>query len=109
MGNSRAFVRVGDEGARVTVGREADSSAPTAPRQAPAPELIADRDVPPRVNRARRAALTPAFALGGDLSTGALEVLATVPAWWGRRAAAAGLGKTEQRVFDALAAAPPVS
>lgn len=56
-------------------------------------------------NRARRGRLT---VMNGELSDAALVVLATVPAWWARRAAKFGLSGTFLDVDHALAADPPI-
>ena len=57
-------------------------------------------------NRDRRARLAPASS---TLSDGALAVLAAVPAWWARRAAAAGLSGACLDVKHAVAADVPVN
>lgn len=44
----------------------------------------------------------------GDLSAAALSVLAAVPHWWERRAAAAGLSDEALEVQNAVAAVPPL-
>ncbi|HEV7827579.1 MAG TPA: hypothetical protein VGP04_01780 [Pseudonocardiaceae bacterium] len=59
--------------------------------------------ISPSPNRARRGRLAPA---GGPLSDRAAAVLATVPAWWARRAADAGLRGACLDVGQALAARP---
>ncbi len=61
--------------------------------------------VPLRPNRGRRGGLTVADR---ELSRAALSVLATVPIWWRRRAAAAGAQGTGLDVTQAVAADPPV-
>jgi adenine-specific DNA-methyltransferase len=61
-----------------------------------------------RTNRAPRAVLDGVPAAVGDLSAAALSVLAAVPHWWERRAAAAGLSDEALDVQNAVAAVPPL-
>ena len=58
----------------------------------------------PSPNRGRRGRLTPASSTPSE---GAVAVLATVPAWWARRAAEAGLDGACLDVEQAVAARPP--
>ncbi len=61
-----------------------------------------------RVNRAPRATLETG-APPSELSAAALQVLATVPAWWARRASEAGLDEVHHRLDQALVADPPLA
>ncbi|MGH3979906.1 MAG: hypothetical protein ACRDRZ_13055, partial [Pseudonocardiaceae bacterium] len=56
-------------------------------------------------NRDRRGRLT---VVNGELSDASLAVLATVPGWWARRAAGAGLSGAFLDVGQAVAADPPI-
>ncbi|MBV9059719.1 MAG: hypothetical protein JO296_15235 [Pseudonocardiales bacterium] len=65
---------------------------------------MTSNQVLPSLNRGRRGPLTPAC---GTVPDGAAAVLATVPAWWARRATAAGLSGDCLDVECAIAAEVP--
>ena len=65
---------------------------------------MTNNSVSSRPNRGRRGPLIPHCSTVPD---GAAAVLATVPAWWARRAAAAGLSGACLDVERAIAAEPP--
>jgi len=59
-----------------------------------------------RLNRAPRAVLPLASTAAGELSAAALQVLATVPGWWARRASEAGV--SAQELSAAVAVEAPI-